>query len=251
MVGVAIVLLAGAATALAGPIAFVGLIVPHAVRAVVGPDYRLVLPLSLGYGAVLVLAADVVGRVVLPPAEVQVGIMTAVVGVPVFLLADPTRPDRGAVTTVLNRPAAADRTEDAPAATDVVRRARAVPVRRTRIVIGGPGRPLGRSSPPARCSGDFTITLVDFFRIICGTEIPGATYILMESKLPRAVLGVLVGMAFGVGGAIFQSTLRNPLASPDIIGVSIGASAAAVFAIVTLERARVPGRRRSRASARC
>ena len=58
----------------------------------------------------------------------------------------------------------------------------------------------------------------------------------MESKLPRAVLGVLVGVAFGVGGAIFQTTLRNPLASPDIIGVSIGASAAAVFAIVALDQ---------------
>jgi iron complex transport system permease protein len=56
----------------------------------------------------------------------------------------------------------------------------------------------------------------------------------MESKLPRAVLGVLVGVAFGVGGAIFQVTLRNPLASPDIIGVSLGASAAAVFAIVSM-----------------
>ncbi len=86
VIGLAIVLLAGAATALAGPIAFVGLIVPHAVRAVVGPDYRLVLPLSMGYGAVLVLVADVIGRVVLPPSEVQVGIMTAVVGAPFFLL---------------------------------------------------------------------------------------------------------------------------------------------------------------------
>jgi iron complex transport system permease protein len=85
VIGLAVVLLAGAATALAGPIAFVGLIVPHGVRAVVGPDYRRVLPLSLGYGAVLTVAADVVGRVVLPPSEVQVGIMTAVVGVPVFL----------------------------------------------------------------------------------------------------------------------------------------------------------------------
>lgn len=85
LLGVAIVLLAGGATALAGPVAFVGLIVPHGVRAVVGPDYRRVLPLCLGYGAVLAVAADVVGRMVLPPSEVQVGIMTAVVGVPVFL----------------------------------------------------------------------------------------------------------------------------------------------------------------------
>jgi iron complex transport system permease protein len=85
VVGVAIVLLAGTATALAGPIAFVGLIVPHGVRAVVGSDYARVLPYSLGYGAALTVAADTVGRVVLPPTEVQVGIMTAVVGVPVFL----------------------------------------------------------------------------------------------------------------------------------------------------------------------
>src|SRR3546814_7737538 len=81
--------------------------------------------------------------------------------------------------------------------------------------------------------GDFTITVPDFFRILFGAEIPGATYIVMETKLPRAVLGVLVGVAFGVGGAIFQTTLRNPLASPDIIGVSFGASACAVIAIVT------------------
>lgn len=85
VIGVAVVLLAGASTAIAGPIAFVGLIVPHGVRAVVGPDYRYVLPLSIGFGALLVVLADVIGRVVLPPGEVQVGIMTAVVGAPVFL----------------------------------------------------------------------------------------------------------------------------------------------------------------------
>ncbi|GAA3818636.1 iron ABC transporter permease [Nocardioides panacisoli] len=83
-IGLAVVLLAGSATALAGPIAFVGLVVPHAVRALVGGAYVRVLPLSMGYGAALVLLADVVGRIVLPPTEVQVGIMTAVVGVPVF-----------------------------------------------------------------------------------------------------------------------------------------------------------------------
>jgi iron complex transport system permease protein len=86
LVGLAIVLLAGTATAAAGPIAFVGLIVPHLVRTRTGSDHRHLLPLSAGYGAVLVLVADTVGRVVLPPSEVQVGIMTAVVGVPFFLL---------------------------------------------------------------------------------------------------------------------------------------------------------------------
>ena len=86
LVGTAIVLLAGTATAVAGPIAFVGLIVPHLVRGAVGSDHRFLLPLSAGFGAVLVLLADTAGRVVLPPSEVQVGIMTALVGVPFFLL---------------------------------------------------------------------------------------------------------------------------------------------------------------------
>jgi iron complex transport system permease protein len=86
VVGLAVVLLAGSATAAAGPISFVGLIVPHAVRAMVGPSHARVLPLSLGWGAVLVVAADTVGRVIAPPTEVQVGIMTALIGVPVFFL---------------------------------------------------------------------------------------------------------------------------------------------------------------------
>ena len=85
VIALAIVLLAGTATALAGPIAFVGLVVPHVVRALVGPDHRRLLPFSMLGGAVLVVVADTVGRIVLPPAEVQVGIMAAVVGVPVFI----------------------------------------------------------------------------------------------------------------------------------------------------------------------
>ena len=80
--------------------------------------------------------------------------------------------------------------------------------------------------------GDYTVTVPDFVRIVSGTEIPGASYIVLESKLPRAVLAVLVGAAFGVGGAIFQTTFRNPLASPDVIGISLGASAAAVSVLV-------------------
>ncbi len=85
VIALAIVLLAGTATALAGPIAFVGLVVPHVVRALVGPDHTRVLPFSMLAGAALVVVADTVGRIVLPPSEVQVGVMTAAVGVPVFI----------------------------------------------------------------------------------------------------------------------------------------------------------------------
>ena len=82
---VSVVLLVGAATAAAGPIAFLGLTVPHVARAITGPDYRWVLAYSAVLSPVLLLAADVVGRVVARPGEVQVGIVTAVLGAPVFI----------------------------------------------------------------------------------------------------------------------------------------------------------------------
>ncbi|CAG7574616.1 iron complex transport system permease protein [Barrientosiimonas humi] len=80
--------------------------------------------------------------------------------------------------------------------------------------------------------GDYTVTAPDFVRIVLGEDIPVASFLVMESKLPRAVVGTLAGISFGVSGAVFQSMLRNPLASPDVIGVSMGASAAAVIGIL-------------------
>lgn len=82
---VAITLLAGGATAACGPIAFVGLVVPHVVRPFTGPDYRWLLPVSAVAGAVLLLVADVIGRVVVRPGELQVGIVLALVGGPFFV----------------------------------------------------------------------------------------------------------------------------------------------------------------------
>jgi iron complex transport system permease protein len=81
----AITLLCGAATAACGPIAFVGLVVPHVVRTVTGPDHRWLIPCSGLLGAVLLLAADVLGRVVARPGELQVGIVLALVGAPFFI----------------------------------------------------------------------------------------------------------------------------------------------------------------------
>ncbi|MGV8881335.1 MAG: FecCD family ABC transporter permease [Rhodoglobus sp.] len=82
----AIVLLCGSATAAAGPIAFVGLAVPHIVRIFTGSDYRRILPLSIIAGAIMVLACDILGRVVAPPGELEVGIVAAFVGAPFFLV---------------------------------------------------------------------------------------------------------------------------------------------------------------------
>ena len=91
VLGVGIVLLVGAAVSLAGPVGFLGLVVPHAVRLLVGSDHRRLLPLTALLGPVVLLLADVVGRVIAPPAEVQVGVMTALLGVPVFLVLIRTR----------------------------------------------------------------------------------------------------------------------------------------------------------------
>ena len=83
--GLAIVLLCGAAVAACGPIGFVGLVVPHAVRALVGPDQRWLMAGCAAAGPLVLIACDTFGRVIARPGEVQVGIMTAAIGGPAFV----------------------------------------------------------------------------------------------------------------------------------------------------------------------
>ena len=80
-----VVVLCGAATALAGPVLFLGLVVPHVARTLAGPDHRWVLTLSMVLAPALLVLADTAGRLVLPPGEVAAGVMTAVLGAPAFL----------------------------------------------------------------------------------------------------------------------------------------------------------------------
>jgi iron complex transport system permease protein len=81
----AITLLTGAATAACGPIAFVGLVVPHVARSITGPDHRWLIPYSGLLGVVFLLLADVLGRILARPAELQVAIVLAVLGTPFFI----------------------------------------------------------------------------------------------------------------------------------------------------------------------
>lgn len=83
-------------------------------------------------------------------------------------------------------------------------------------------------------TGPSMTTPMDLLRSLAGYDVPGTSFAVRELRLPRAVVSIMVGMSFGLGGVIFQTLLRNPLASPDIIGISTGASAAAVFSIVVL-----------------
>jgi len=82
--------------------------------------------------------------------------------------------------------------------------------------------------------GDFPIPLLDVIPAVFGFGNPDSDFIVRQLRLPRALTAVLVGAAFGLSGAIFQSLARNPLASPDIIGITAGASASAVFIIVVI-----------------
>ena len=128
-----------------------------------------------------------------------------------------------------------DRNPKAPGAgtaADTVRSARRRSSRRFRTVIAALGAAVVVLFAVNILLGTYTVTIPDFFRILGGEQLQGATYIVMESKLPRAVIGTMVGAAFGIAGSIFQTMLRNPLASPDIIGISYGASASAVVAII-------------------
>ena len=82
---VAVTLLAGAATAAVGPIVFLGLVIPHLARTFTGPNYRWILPYCLILGPILILASDIVGRIVVRPAELEVAVVLALIGAPVFI----------------------------------------------------------------------------------------------------------------------------------------------------------------------
>lgn len=111
------------------------------------------------------------------------------------------------------------------------RRRRAL--RRSRVLCGGLALLLAGFALTLML-GQSLVPPADVLRVLAGQDVAGASFTVGQLRLPRAVLAILAGLSFGLGGAAFQIMLRNPLASPDIIGISRGASAAAVVAIVVL-----------------
>jgi iron complex transport system permease protein len=86
LAGVAIIVLCGSATSLAGPLVFVGLVVPHLARRFVGPDYRWIMLYSIPLGAILLVLADTIGRLIAGPSELEAGIVVAMIGAPVLIV---------------------------------------------------------------------------------------------------------------------------------------------------------------------
>lgn len=119
-------------------------------------------------------------------------------------------------------------------AVHVIARARAVRQARSLVVIAVLAAVVFATFCVSLSLGDFKIPVLDVVKTLFGGGDRATEFIVNQLRLPRALTGLLVGTALGLSGAIFQSIARNPLASPDIIGVTYGASAFAVFAIVTL-----------------
>ena len=212
--------LCGAATAACGPIVFVGLMVPHVVRSFTGPDLRWILPYAAILSPVLLLGADVVGRVVARP-----------VGGP----GRHRHRDHRRAGLHLSRTAA----EDGPAVKSAQTTNAQKPPRGPRA-LRTPGGLSVRLEPRTLTvvvllavvalaagvvligTGDFPIPAGDVLRTLFGGGDAGQEFIVNELRLPRVLVGLLVGASLGLGGALFQSISRNPLGSPDVLGLRAG-----------------------------
>ena len=104
--------------------------------------------------------------------------------------------------------------------------------RRSAAVLAGLGVLVVVLTGVGMSLGDYTIAVPDLLAALIGQGSGGDTFVITRLRLPRVLLGALVGAALGVSGAVFQAVLRNPIASPDIIGVTTGASAAAVAGLL-------------------
>src|SRR5690606_13466245 len=122
--------------------------------------------------------------------------------------------------------------------TSRISRARSRAAARRHAVAGGLAAALVLAFAAALYLGDYPVPLDgvirSLFSPLTGLTDRGIDFIVLQVRLPRAILALLSGAAFALAGIIFQTLLRNPLASPDIIGIAHGASAAAVFCIIIL-----------------
>ncbi|GAA3652122.1 FecCD family ABC transporter permease [Microbacterium marinilacus] len=121
-----------------------------------------------------------------------------------------------------------------PSSVALVSGSRARRGRRRRAVIAALALVAAATFATTLMVGQTFYSPAEVMGVVLGQDVPGASFTVGRLRLPRAVLAVLAGVCFGIGGVTFQTMLRNPLASPDIIGISSGASAAAAFAIVVL-----------------
>ena len=210
---------AAIAVTIAGSIGFVGLIAPHLMRLAGVRRHRLLLPAAALWGAVILVGADVVGRWFAGQYnEVPAGIFTALVGAPWMIwLARRTGSVRGAGT----------------AASDAI-----IPSRRPsrqRLVWAAAITFLLTIGLLALVFGDRDLTFMDVVRTITGTQSDTLTHeAILRHRLPRMLVAALAGAALAVSGLVVQGVVRNPLAAPDLVGITPGASIGALLVLIVM-----------------
>lgn len=212
-----VLLLTGSAVAVAGPVAFIGLMVPHVCRMLVGSDYRRLIPLSFVVGAGMTEIADIGARTVMGVGkEVPLGVLTAALGAPCFLWLIQRRTANRLEGGLTLRPSAA-------------------PTPRSRRLVLPILACLLLAVFWARIELGYTsLSPIAVLKTLLGHGTPAEELVLLSFRLPRAVFALLAGAGIAVAGAMFQSVLRNDLAEPGILGVSAGAHFAIALVLATM-----------------
>ena len=198
----AVVCLTGTAVALVGKIAFVGLVIPHITRFLVGVDYRYIIPCAAVIGAFFLALCDVLSRVVNYPFETPIGVLTALVGVPFFLY--------------------------------LVRKHGGENVHKNlKFILFNH---VDAYFIDFRCElftyykWCFDMSVMDVIKTLLRIESNSKfDLVIFEFRLPRIVIAGLVGIGLGMAGVVLQGITRNGLADPGILGINAGAGAAVVI----------------------
>ncbi len=213
------VFLAAVSTSIAGPIGFIGLIVPHGIRLMGFRSHRLLLPGAAIWGAVVLVAADVAARTVNPGvSELPAGVMTALIGTPVFVWLA-RRVGGAGMRSRTSEPLVAGRSQTPAAYRRVIVIA---------LVL------LALALVAGLTFGDTALNLADVARAAAGQGGALTQRIVMEMRLPRLLVAMAAGAALATSGALFQGVLRNPLASPDTLGITTAAGLGSLIVLLLL-----------------
>ena len=216
---VCVLLLTGGAVAVAGPVAFVGLMTPHIARSLSGADFRRLMPLSVVFGAGLTALADLLSRSLLGGgSEMPLGILTAAIGAPCFVWLIRRSTHHGFDGGIRGGP---DLRKPWPA----------------RHVLAALTGVLFVSVLLAFQAGYIQYSPLTIGKTLFGYGGAEANLVLWTFRFPRAAFAVLVGGGIAVSGAIMQGVLKNDLAEPGVLGVAAGASLAIVIALAVLGHA--------------
>ncbi|NUP00033.1 MAG: iron ABC transporter permease [Nonomuraea sp.] len=237
-VTVAVTLLSAAAVALAGPIGFLGLLAGYFSRTLLGGRVGPRIVLSGLAGAVVLLGADVLARLIMRPYEAPVALLVAVLGAPVLIVVARSR-----AVTAFPDTLAGGRTRRASGLLGGGRRVSpsdVVPVRgrgwsvlvpvRSSVAAGVLLAVAVGAVVAGVAAGQSGMTAGDALRALTGVGEGGQVLLVQEIRLPRVVAGLVAGAALGLSGCLTQALARNRLATPDLLGINQGAVIAIMVA---------------------